>query len=51
MGRDHPEKPKRSKYLHKFESMSYPMFKLEMGGGVMRFLPTGQTAPSLIRCS
>jgi len=48
--KDDPEKPKRSKFLHKFDSLSYPMFKLEMGGGITRFLPTGKVAPTLIRC-
>ena len=49
--KDDPEKPKRSKYLHKFDSMSYPMFKLEMGGGINRFLPTGKVAPTLFSCN
>lgn len=48
--KDDPEKPKRSKFLHKFDSFSYPMFKLEIGGGLTRFLPTGRVAPELIRC-
>ncbi len=49
--KDDQEKPKRSKYLHKFDSMSYPMFKLEMGGGVTRFLPTGKVAPTIFSCN
>lgn len=48
--KDNPENPKRSKFLHKFDSMTYPMLATEMGGGVRKYLPTGQVAPSLIRC-
>lgn len=44
-----PEGPKRSKYLHKFDSASYPMFKLEVAGQ-KHPLPSVRVAPSLIRC-
>ncbi len=46
--KENPEKPKRGKYLHKFDSMTYPMFKLELGGGTAASV--GRVAPSLIRC-
>ena len=27
-----PTKPKRSRYIHKFDSVTYPIFKLELNG-------------------
>lgn len=42
-----PENPRRSKWLHKFDSLTYPMFKLEMTGG--KNLPTAVPTPSLLR--
>lgn len=44
-----PTKPKRSKYIHKFDSITYPMFKMELSG--KRKLPSVQDVqPHLIRC-
>jgi hypothetical protein len=46
-----PEKPRRSKYLHKFDSLTYPMFKLEFNGMARRATSIGAVeAPKLIRC-
>lgn len=45
-----PDKPKRSRFLHKFDSLSYPMFKLEMRGLSPVNLPSGRVATSLIKC-
>jgi hypothetical protein len=47
---DDPEKPKRSKFLHKFDSTSYPLFKLELAGDVKKYLPSARVAPTLVRC-
>jgi hypothetical protein len=44
---DDPEKPKRSRYLHKFDSLTYPIFKREANGLVRRSVGV---APELIRC-
>jgi hypothetical protein len=41
---DDPTKPKRSKWLHKFDSFSYPIFKLEIGGDPRMTLPIRQQA-------
>lgn len=43
-----PENPKRSKWIHKFDSLTYGIFKLEMAG--IKNLPTEQRAPTLLRC-
>jgi len=40
-----PTKPKRSKWLHKFDSFSYPMFKLEVGGDPRMVLPIARVVP------
>lgn len=48
--KNNPGKPRHDKYSHIFDSATYPMFKLELGGGVKKVLPTGQVAPSLLRC-
>lgn len=45
-----PEKPKRSKFVHVFDSLSYPIFKLEMAGGIKNYLPSADIAPRLTRC-
>jgi hypothetical protein len=47
--KDDPESPKRSKWVHKFDSVSYPMFKMEMQSS-RNFLQTGKVSPELIRC-
>lgn len=47
--KDNPDKPKRSKYIHVFDSLTYPLFKMEMGYS-RQYLKTGQTAPALIHC-
>jgi hypothetical protein len=44
-----PEKPKRGKHVHKFDSATYPILKLELRGA-KNFLPTARSAPTLIRC-
>ena len=46
--RDNPTKPKRSRYIHKFDSCTYPMFKLELSG--KNSLPIRDIQPHLIRC-
>jgi hypothetical protein len=43
-----PGTPKRSKHIHKFDSLTYPMHKLEMSGGTNFFLHTADVAPRLI---
>jgi hypothetical protein len=48
--KDNPEVPARSKWLHKFDSVTYPRFLLGMGGAAKNHLQTGKTAPNLIRC-
>lgn len=45
--KEDPEKPKRSKYLHKFDSMTYPMLKMEMGGS--KSLLKKARVPTIIR--
>lgn len=47
--KDNPDKPRRGKFIHKFDSVTYPMFKTEFTG-MRKSLPTGQVAPSFIRC-
>jgi hypothetical protein len=48
--KDDADKPRRSKWIHKFDSTTYPIYKLEGPGG--RFMvTTGNTqAPSIISC-
>lgn len=46
---DNPGHPKRSKHIHKFDSLTYPMHKIEMSGGTSLFLHTDRVAPRLIR--
>ena len=43
-----PENPNRSRWIHKFDSLTYPIFKLEMVG--IKNLPTEQRPPTLLRC-
>ena len=42
-------RPKRGKWIHKFDSVTYPMFKMEVTGA-RRFRPRDLTTPSLISC-
>lgn len=42
-------KPKRSKYIHKFDSISYPLLKMELTGG-RNYLPQENVRPHLIHC-
>ncbi len=42
--KDDPTKPKRSKWLHKFDSFSYPIFKMEVGGDPRMHLPLRQSS-------
>lgn len=45
-----PVVPKRSKYIHKFDSFSYPIFKVEVGGDPRLHLPVmPQPSVRLIR--
>tara|TARA_R100000808_G_scaffold24754_1_gene58048 strand:- start:4128 stop:5633 length:1506 start_codon:yes stop_codon:yes gene_type:complete len=44
-----PTKPKRSKYIHKFDALSYPMLKLELNG-MRNTLQIDEARPSLIHC-
>lgn len=44
-----PSKPRRSKYVHRFDSVTYGMFKIEMGGQI-NHLQAKRVAPTLIRC-
>ncbi len=46
--RANPTKPKRSRYIHKFDSTTYPMFKLELAG--KNSLPVRNIQPHLIKC-
>ncbi len=47
--KDDPEKPARSKWVHVFDSMTYPMFKMELGYS-RNYLQSEQVAPRLIHC-
>jgi hypothetical protein len=48
--KEDPTKPKRSKWLHKFDSFSYPIFKLEVGGDPRLVLPTArETSVRILR--
>ncbi len=42
-------KPKRSKYIHKFDAVTYPMLKLELNG-MRNTLQTEKSRPNLIHC-
>lgn len=44
-----PERPKRGKWIHPFDSTTYPIFFMEMRY-TKNSLQTGQAAPSIIRC-
>jgi hypothetical protein len=44
-----PGKPKRGKWIHKFDSVTYPMFRMEVTGS-RRFNPRDLTTPTLISC-
>jgi hypothetical protein len=44
-----PSKPKRSKYIHKFDAMTYPMMKLELNG-LKNTLQMDNVRPRLIHC-
>lgn len=44
-----PTKPRRSKYIHKFDAVSYPMLKLELNG-MKNTLQIDKHRPSLIHC-
>jgi len=44
--KNEPEKPKRSKFLHKFDSVTYPMWRAEVAGGFTN-LPQAEAAPTL----
>lgn len=44
-----PTKPRRSKYIHKFDAVSYPLLKLELNG-MKNTLHTEKSRPSLIHC-
>jgi hypothetical protein len=46
--KEDPDKPARGKWIHKFDSVTYPMFKIEMGGGM--HLKTQQVVPRLTYC-
>ena len=41
-----PSTPKRSKFIHKFDSLTYPMFKMEMGG-IRTIIKTSDMRPRL----
>jgi hypothetical protein len=44
------DKPRRTKWLHKFDSLTYPMLKLEMTGGRLLVGTGDGVAPGIIRC-
>ena len=46
--RNNPSKPKRSRYIHKFDSVTYPMFRMELSG--RNYLPVREIRPNLIKC-
>jgi hypothetical protein len=43
-----PSKPKRSRYIHKFDSITYPMFRMELSG--RNYLSVQEVRPNLIKC-
>ena len=44
-----PDKPRRSKWLHKFDSLTYPMLKMGLGG-TRKYLRSARKAPSFTAC-
>jgi hypothetical protein len=44
-----PTKPKRSKYIHKFDSITYPMFKLDLNNN-SRLPKASEIRANLIHC-
>tara|TARA_Y100001938_G_scaffold50913_2_gene71038 strand:- start:7127 stop:8632 length:1506 start_codon:yes stop_codon:yes gene_type:complete len=46
--RQNPSKPKRSRYIHKFDSITYPMFRMELSG--KKYLSVQEVRPNLIKC-
>jgi hypothetical protein len=48
--KEEPSKPRRSKWIHKFDSLTYGMFKSEMLGNRINNLQARRVAPTLIRC-
>ncbi len=44
-----PDKPRKGKWIHKFDSVTYAPFKLEMNGQALVF-QSQQTAPTLVSC-
>ena len=47
--KDDATKPKRSKWLHKFDSLSYVMFKMDVGGDPRLMLPLSRQATETVR--
>ena len=47
--KDDATKPKRSKWLHKFDSLSYVIFKMEVGGDPRLVLPLSRQATETVR--
>ena len=48
--KDNPEKPKRSKHLHKFDSLTYPIFRMNIITGGGSGPQTAQVAPRIVSC-
>jgi hypothetical protein len=48
--KEDPEKPRRSRFLHKFDSTTYPIFKFEFAAGGRNVPPGQELSPALIRC-
>ena len=47
--RKDPTKQRRTKYIHKFDAVTYPLLKLELNG-LKNTLQTDKSRPSLIHC-
>ncbi len=47
--RKNPAKPRRSKYIHKFDAVTYPLLKLELNG-MRNTLQTEKSRSNLIHC-
>ena len=47
--KDNPDKPRRTKWLHKFDSVTYPMLKMGLGG-TRKYLRLQRKTPSLTAC-
>lgn len=45
-----PGNPKRSKFIHMFDSLTYGMFRMEFTGDTRNNLHTGPEAPKIISC-